>query len=133
MTARGEVSQRVIQREGRWKSSESSKVYTRNNPEGAGIASRRLAETGKINKDSQGKALYGVEARSIDATSEMGLSKVCYHWGSRLTETTHGRTPASRLGGGTLGFWQCDRRRQAAAGAVALVPRQWSPLQRRRE
>ena len=36
----------VIQREGRWKSSESSKVYTRNNPEDAGIVSRQLAETG---------------------------------------------------------------------------------------
>ena len=35
LAAGGEVSQRVIQREGRWKSSESSKVYTRNNPEDA--------------------------------------------------------------------------------------------------
>ena len=40
LAARGDVSQRVIQREGRWKSSESSKVYTRNNPEDAGIVSR---------------------------------------------------------------------------------------------
>ena len=30
-------------------------------------------------------------------------------------------------GGGTLGFWQYDRRQEAAAGAAALVPRQWSP------
>ena len=29
LAAGGEVPQRVIQREGRWKSSESSKVYTR--------------------------------------------------------------------------------------------------------
>ena len=40
LAAGGDVSQRVIQREGRWKSSESSKVYTRNNPEDAGIVSR---------------------------------------------------------------------------------------------
>ena len=40
LAAGGEVSQRVIQREGRWKSSEFSKVYTRNNPEDAGIVSR---------------------------------------------------------------------------------------------
>ena len=39
LAAGGEVSQRVIQREGRWKSSESSKVYTRYNPEDAGIVS----------------------------------------------------------------------------------------------
>ena len=30
-------------------------------------------------------------------------------------------------GGGTLGYWQCDREQEAAAGAAALVPRQWSP------
>ena len=39
LAADGDVSQRVIQREGRWKSSESSKVYTRYNPEDAGIVS----------------------------------------------------------------------------------------------
>ena len=44
----GDVSLRVIQREGRRKSSESSKVYTRNNPEDTGIVSRQLAETGTI-------------------------------------------------------------------------------------
>jgi len=32
LAAGGEVPQRVIQREGRWKSPESSKTYTRNNP-----------------------------------------------------------------------------------------------------
>ena len=48
LAAGRDVSQRVIQREGRWKSSESSKVYTRNNPEDAGNVSRKLAETGKI-------------------------------------------------------------------------------------
>ena len=45
----------VIQREGRWKSSESSKVYTRNNPEDAGIVSRKLAETGKIGQRQPGQ------------------------------------------------------------------------------
>ena len=48
LAARGEVPQRVIQREGRWKSPESSKVYTRNNPEDASIVSRKLAATGEI-------------------------------------------------------------------------------------
>ena len=52
---RGDVSQRVIQGEGRWKSSESSKVYTRNNPEDAGIVSRKLAETGKKGQRQPGQ------------------------------------------------------------------------------
>ena len=30
-------------------------------------------------------------------------------------------------GGATLEFWQYDRRREAVAGAAALVSRQWSP------
>ena len=55
LAARGDVSQRVIQREGRWKSSESSKVYTRNNPEDAGIVSGKLAETGKIGQRQPGQ------------------------------------------------------------------------------
>ena len=55
LAAGGDVSQRVIQREGRWKSSESSKVYTRNNPEDAGIVSRKLAETGKIGQRQPGQ------------------------------------------------------------------------------
>ena len=119
----GDVSQRVIQREGRWKSSESSKVYTRNNPEDAGIVSRKLAETGKIGKGSQAKVLYGAEHRSIDAISEL----VFYDWGSRSPETACVSAPASRLGGEAPGFWQYDRRREAAAGAAALVSRQWNP------
>ena len=41
--------------------------------------------------------------------------------------------PASRLGGGAPGFWQYDRRREAAAGAPAVVSRQWNPPQRRRK
>ena len=36
LAAGGGVSQRVIQTEGKWKSPESSEVYTRNNTEGAG-------------------------------------------------------------------------------------------------
>ena len=30
-------------------------------------------------------------------------------------------------GGGALGFWKYDRRREAPAGAATLLPRQWSP------
>ena len=49
LAARGEVPQRVVQREATWKSPESSKVYTRNNPEGSSTAvSCKLADTGKI-------------------------------------------------------------------------------------
>ena len=55
LAAGGEVPQRVIQREGRWKFSESCKVYTRNNPEDAGIVSRKLAETGKIGQRQPGQ------------------------------------------------------------------------------
>ena len=58
--------------------------------------------------------------------SMVGLSMVCYHWGSRSPETSFVSAPASRLGWGTPGFWQYDKRREAAAGAVALVLRQWS-------
>ena len=49
---------------------------------------------------------------------------VCYHWGSRPPETACVSAPTSRLGGGVPGFWQYDRRRDAAAGAAALVSRQ---------
>ena len=55
LAAGGDVSQRMIQREGRWKSSESSKVYARNNREDAGIVSRKLAETGKIGQRQPGQ------------------------------------------------------------------------------
>ena len=55
LAAGGEVSQRVIQRKGRWKSSESTKVYTRDNPEDAGIVSRKLGETGKIGQRQPGQ------------------------------------------------------------------------------
>ena len=59
--------------------------------------------------------------------SMVGLSMVCYHWGSRSPETARVSAPASRLGGATLEVWQYDRRREAVAGAAALVSRQWSP------
>ena len=56
----GEVPQRVIQREGRWKSPKSSKMHTRNNPEDAGILSRKLAETGKVGQRQPGQgAVWG--------------------------------------------------------------------------
>ena len=42
LAAGRDVSQRVIQREGRWKSSVSSKVYTSDHPENAGIVPRKL-------------------------------------------------------------------------------------------
>ena len=54
LAAGGEVSQKVIQREGRWKSSESSKLYTRNT-EDVSIVSRKLAETGKIGQRQPGQ------------------------------------------------------------------------------
>ena len=59
--------------------------------------------------------------------SIVGLSTVCYHWGSRSPETACVSAPASRLGGGAPGFWQYDRRREAASGAAALVSRQRNP------
>ena len=52
---------------------ESSKVYTRNNPEDAGIASRKLAKTGKIGQRQPGQRIVWAEHRSIDATSELGV------------------------------------------------------------
>ena len=42
LAAGGDVSERVVQREGRWKS-DACKVYTRNNADGAGQVSRKLA------------------------------------------------------------------------------------------
>lgn len=47
-----EAPQRVIQREGRKKSSKSSKAYTRNAPEDAGIVSRKVGEAGIQKKDA---------------------------------------------------------------------------------
>ena len=35
--------------------------------------------------------------------------------------------PGQSAGGGVPGFWQYDRRREAAAGAAALVSCQWNP------
>ena len=55
LAAGGEVSERVIQREGRWKSSEPSMVNTRNNPEDASIVSRNLAGIGKIGQRQPGQ------------------------------------------------------------------------------
>ena len=55
--------------------------------------------------------------------SMVALSMVCYHWGSRSPETAFVSAPASRLGEGAPGFWQYDGRREAVAGATALVSR----------
>ena len=46
LAARADTPERVIQREGRWKS-DAYKVYTRNNVEDAGQVSRTLAVAGK--------------------------------------------------------------------------------------
>ena len=98
------MTQRVIQREGKWKSSESSEVYTRNNPEDAGIVSRKLAETGKIGQRQPGqRTVWGRTPVSTRPRSS-GLSMVRYHRGSRSPETACVSAPASRLGGGTPGL-----------------------------
>ena len=55
------------------------------------------------------------------------MSMACYLWGSRSAESAYVRAPASPLRGWVPGFWQYDRRREAAAGAAAFVPRHWSP------
>ena len=57
------------------------------------------------------------------------MSMVCYHWGSRSPKTAYVKAPASWPGGGVGGSrdWQYNRRLKAAAGAAALVSRQWSP------
>ena len=95
----GGTCQRVIQREGRWKSSESSKVYTRNNPEDAGVVSRKLAETAKIGQKAAWPR-YCMEPNTVVSTRpwSWGLSMVCYHWGSRSPETACVSAPTSRLG-----------------------------------
>ena len=56
------------------------------------------------------------------------MSMVFYQCGSRSSETVCVRAPTSRLGGRTLGYWKYNREQEAATGAAALVPRQWSPL-----
>ena len=45
---------------------------------------------------------YGAEHRnrSIEATSELGMSMVYSHWGSRSSESAYVRAPARWLGGG---------------------------------
>ena len=57
LAAVGEVPQRMIQIYGRWKSLESSKDHTRNNPEDAVMVSRKLliAKTGKIEPKQPGQ------------------------------------------------------------------------------
>ena len=54
LAAGGDVSERVIKREGRWKS-DAYKVYTRNNADDAGHVSRKLA-AGKGLKRHPGQA-----------------------------------------------------------------------------
>ena len=55
LAAGGGVPQRGIHREGRWKSSEPSKTYTRNNLGDGGIASCKLAGMGKIGQRQPGQ------------------------------------------------------------------------------
>ena len=55
------------------------------------------------------------------------MSMVYYHWGSRRPRLRVLEPRPVDWGRETLGNWQCDREREAAAGATALVPRQWSP------
>ena len=88
LAARGEVPQRVIQREGRWKSPESSKVYTRNNPEDASIVSRKLAETAKIGERQPGHG--SVWGRNTWHRNDLGVG-VCQWF------TTIGGLGRSRL------------------------------------
>ena len=128
LAAGGEVSQRVIQREGRWTSSESCKVYTRNNPEDAGIVSRKLAETEKIGqRQPDQRTVWG---RTPKYRRDLGVR--CCQWFATIGGLGRQRLrvlvprPVG-LGLGTRGFWQYDMRREAAAGAAALVSRQWSP------
>ena len=125
--AGGHVSQRVIQREGRWKSSEFSKVYTRNNPEDAGIVSRYCISLTSRDWEDRAKAArprYCMEPNTVVLTRPRSwrLPMVCYHWGSRSPETACASAPASWLGGelpdsgSTIG----DEKK-------ALVSRQWNP------
>ena len=69
-----DVPQRAIQGEGRSESPEFSNTYTRNNPENAGMVSRKLAETGKIGHRQPVQGTVWVEHRSINATSELGYA-----------------------------------------------------------
>ena len=107
LAAGRDVSQRMIQREGRWKSSESSKVYTRNNPEDAGIVSRYCISLTSRDWEDRAKAArprYCMGPNTVVSTRprSWGLSMVCNHWGSRSPENACVSAPASRLGGGGL-------------------------------
>ena len=100
LAAGGDVSKRVIQREGRLKSSESSKVYIGNDPEDTGIGSGKTCR----DWDDRAKAARPgncMEPNAVVSTRprSWGLSMVCYHWGSRSPETSCVSDPASRLGG----------------------------------
>ena len=55
------------------------------------------------------------------------MSMVYYHWGSLSPETAFVKALASWMGGGALGYWHHDKKREAAAGAADLVTCQWSP------
>ena len=57
LAAGGEVSERVLQREGRWKSGmDTYKVYTRNNIEDSEVVSRRLIKAGKRSQTQPGQS-----------------------------------------------------------------------------
>ena len=129
LAAGGEVPQRVIQREGRWKSSESSKTYSHNHPEDAGMVSRKLAETGKAGQGQPGQGT--VWGRTPQYRRDLEI-RVCQWF------TTIGGLGCPRLrllepwpvswGSATPGYWQYGRQRESAAGVAVRVPcRQWTP------
>ena len=55
LAAVGEVAQRMIPMQGRWKSSKSFEERTRSNLEDAGMVFRKLAKTGKIEQYQPGQ------------------------------------------------------------------------------
>ena len=85
---------------------------------------RKLANTGKIEQKQPGLGtVWGQTPQYRRDLGVGGMPMVLYLWESRSSETARVRAPASRLGGGTLAYWKCDREREAAAGVAALVPR----------
>ena len=96
LAARGDVSERVIQREGKWKS-DAYKVYTRNIADDARQESRKL-QLAKVCKDSQVKILYGIKCRSLGVTSVVEESIVLHHSVSQSSRNSHSRTRQWRDG-----------------------------------
>ena len=75
LAAGGDVSKRVIEREGRWKS-DAYKVYTRNNADDARQVSRKLAAGNGLQRQAGQDTVWGKVSKSRSNLGCVGVNGV---------------------------------------------------------